>query len=331
MNSNYSDTVQSYKTANQSPLDAKLMVNSVVELSDYGTNNKAFTYYRGMLVFSHDTKQYYQWTDDFMGKEMLFPTFTYPLGTTFDGIDYSGLTFCFVKYIQATSQIQSDWDQIDNTKPDYIKNKPASVSQVQSNWNETNTALPSYIQNKPDLSQYVTHNEFNQFVNEVNNKFEQIDNSITNIEESITHIYNGDTQIQSDWNQNDNTKKDYIKNKPSLVQQQIWFDLDILTNTPSNLNIIDFNISRTGYLVCMFFKFQFINQPVGNSSIIAGTFNVPEIIPDHLFGGSAMLVSNGTIIPASMYITATGTLGFSTQSQTTGDVYINVSFLKQPD
>lgn len=49
--------------------------------------------------------------------------------------------------------IQSDWEQEDNTKLDYIKNKPdLSSIGVQANWNETNTTSLAYIKNKPDLT-----------------------------------------------------------------------------------------------------------------------------------------------------------------------------------
>lgn len=45
---------------------------------------------------------------------------------------------------------------------------------------------------------------------------------IGNIEEQVDLINyiaenSGDNQIQSDWNQSDNTKKDYIKNKPTIT------------------------------------------------------------------------------------------------------------------
>lgn len=75
--------------------------------------------------------------------------------------------------------MQSDWSQSDNTKVDYIKNKPnlASVAtsgdyddltnkptippaQVQSNWNESDTSSKSYIQNKPSLAAVATSGNY---------------------------------------------------------------------------------------------------------------------------------------------------------------------------
>ena len=48
------------------------------------------------------------------------------------------------------AQIQSDWNQSDNTAKDFIKNKPAiPAAQIQSDWNQTNTAAKDFIKNKP--------------------------------------------------------------------------------------------------------------------------------------------------------------------------------------
>ena len=49
-------------------------------------------------------------------------------------------------------QIQSDWNQSDNTKKDFIKNKPQiPAAQIQSDWNQTNTSAKDYIKNKPSV------------------------------------------------------------------------------------------------------------------------------------------------------------------------------------
>ena len=65
--------------------------------------------------------------------------------------------------------VQSDWNEADNTKPDYIKNKPTiPAAQIQSDWNQTNVSAKDYIKNKPyvEVGEYdadtheVTENEF---------------------------------------------------------------------------------------------------------------------------------------------------------------------------
>ena len=48
-------------------------------------------------------------------------------------------------------QVQSDWDQSDIRKPDFIKNKPEIPdAQIQSDWNQEDTEAVDYIKNKPE-------------------------------------------------------------------------------------------------------------------------------------------------------------------------------------
>lgn len=45
---------------------------------------------------------------------------------------------------------QSDWNELDNTQVDYIKNKPTiPAAQIQADWNQTDNTLADYIKNKP--------------------------------------------------------------------------------------------------------------------------------------------------------------------------------------
>ena len=51
------------------------------------------------------------------------------------------------------TQIQSDWNQSDNSKVDFIKNKPTIPdAQVQADWNESDTSSKAYIANKPTIT-----------------------------------------------------------------------------------------------------------------------------------------------------------------------------------
>lgn len=48
------------------------------------------------------------------------------------------------------TQVQSDWDQSDNTQVDYIKNKPTiPAAQIQSDWAQADNTKVDYIKNKP--------------------------------------------------------------------------------------------------------------------------------------------------------------------------------------
>ena len=51
-----------------------------------------------------------------------------------------------------TEQIQSDWNQTDNTKKDYIKNKPTiPAAQIQSDWNQSDNTKADFVKNKPTI------------------------------------------------------------------------------------------------------------------------------------------------------------------------------------
>jgi len=98
------------------------------------------------------------------------------------------------------SQIQSDWIQLDELLPDFIKNKPAiPEAQVQSDWNELNTEALDYIKNKPEIPD-----------SQVQSDWDEADT------EALAFIQNKpdipEAQIQSDWLQTDSEAVDYIKN-----------------------------------------------------------------------------------------------------------------------
>ena len=104
------------------------------------------------------------------------------------------------------AQIQSDWNQTDDTKKDFIKNKPSIPSgQIQSDWNQSDSAEVDYIKNKPqnlvqDASYVHTDNNFT-----------------STLKDKLDGIANGaEVNVQSDWNQTTDTADDYIKNKPTL-------------------------------------------------------------------------------------------------------------------
>ena len=113
-------------------------------------------------------------------------------------------------------QVQADWNQSDNTQPDYIKNKPelATVAtsgdyddltnkptipeaQVQADWQQNDSSAVDYIKNKPSLPS---------------------------------------AQIQSDWNQTNTSEVDYIKNKPTIPAAQVNADWNSTSGVSEILN-----------------------------------------------------------------------------------------------
>lgn len=57
----------------------------------------------------------------------------------------------FIPFTTASQQ-QSDWEQEDNSKADYIKNKPVIPEvQIQSDWDQENNESKDFIRNKPEF------------------------------------------------------------------------------------------------------------------------------------------------------------------------------------
>lgn len=145
--------------------------------------------------------------------------------TLFSG-DYEDLTN---KPTIPDAQIQSDWNQSDSTKFDFIKNKPnvpSSLAELSGDsthrvvtdseketWNNKSDFSGSYndLTNKPSIP--VVPTKVSAFINDVGyvNKLKTINGESLNGEGNIEI-----EQVQSDWNQSDSSKKDFIKNKPTI-------------------------------------------------------------------------------------------------------------------
>lgn len=113
-------------------------------------------------------------------------------------------------------QVQSDWEQDDNTQVDYIKNKPnelelvagENISIVESG--ETITISAS----SPDLSDYATHNEvYNSSVSAINSANSYTDTAIANLDltPAVEIVSPNNTiSVSSVVNSSNNTKTFYI-------------------------------------------------------------------------------------------------------------------------
>ena len=140
-------------------------------------------------------------------------------------------------------QVQADWSQTDDTQVDYIKNKPSlatvatsgdyddltnkptiPAAPVQSDWNEADSSSLAYINNKPTIPPqqwFGTQAEY-----------DLIDPKDPNV------IYNieGSDNVQADWNQNDSSADDYIKNKPTIPAVQVNSDWNAVSGVAQILN-----------------------------------------------------------------------------------------------
>lgn len=136
------------------------------------------------------------------------------------------------------AQVQSDWNQSDNQAVDYIKNKPTiPAAQVNSDWNAVSGV--AQILNKPSFATVATSGSYTDLSNTptipdavsgTNDGTNWTSITIGDVTKAIPNG-GGVSQIQSDWNQSDNTKVDYIKNKPSIPAAQIQSDWNQSDNT----------------------------------------------------------------------------------------------------
>lgn len=158
--------------------------------------------------------------------------------------------------VTTTPMAVSDWNQTDETKADYIKNKPIVLTEdeiinlieeksedvnVQSDWVQTDETKVDYIKNKPTLGDLATKSTVakTDLATDVQASLDKADSAIQSVDDKVdkvvgkglstndytteektklTGIEDGaQVNVQSDWNQTDIAKADYIKNKPTNV------------------------------------------------------------------------------------------------------------------
>ena len=104
------------------------------------------------------------------------------------------------KPVIPAAQIQSDWNQADNTKLDYIKNKPLiPAAQIQSDWTQNNQSAVDYIKNKPTIDSALSTTSTNAIQNwAVATAVNSINGDITTIQWDITTIGGSITTMQWD-------------------------------------------------------------------------------------------------------------------------------------
>ncbi len=101
--------------------------------------------------------------------------------------------------VNDNAPVQSDWNQTDTTALDFIKNKPTIPTKTSDLTNDSGFLAShqdiSMKANTADLATVATSGDYDDLSNRP----------------TIPAA-----QIQSDWNQSDNTSLDYIKNKPTI-------------------------------------------------------------------------------------------------------------------
>lgn len=95
---------QNYYVLGQAPLDAKIVFENKQAFIDYTLNNEffAFNFYKGMLVYLQEEEILCIWefaySPIYEENEKILPNnFIYPLGTVFNGLDYSEKAFNLIE------------------------------------------------------------------------------------------------------------------------------------------------------------------------------------------------------------------------------------------
>lgn len=115
----------------------------------------------------------------------------------------------------AIPQIQSDWDQVDNTQVDFIKNKPSiPAAQIQSDWNQANNLLLDYIKNKPAI---LTTEDVQDAVGNILDDSGDIDFTYDDATPNITAVVKAATITEAKMILADNTTNDVSISKHGFV------------------------------------------------------------------------------------------------------------------
>jgi len=107
---------QNYYVLGQAPLDAKIVFKNKQAFIDYTLNNEffAFNFYKGMLVYFQEEEILCIWefaySPIYEENEKILPNnFIYPLGTVFNGLDYSEKAFNLIEIPLNKSNL-GQWD-----------------------------------------------------------------------------------------------------------------------------------------------------------------------------------------------------------------------------
>lgn len=139
----------------------------------------------------------------------------------------------FITASDIPAQVQSDWNETDNTDPAYIQNKPTiPAAQVNADWNSSSGV--SEILNKPTLAAVATSGDYSDLSNTPS--IPTATSDLTNDSGYIT-LSDVPAQVQSDWTESDNTDPAYIANKPNLAAVATSGSYTDLSNTPTINNV----------------------------------------------------------------------------------------------
>lgn len=126
-------------------------------------------------------------------------------------------TRSWVSPTSGDTNVQSDWNESDNTSDAFIANKPtipaAGDSNVQSDWNQSDNTSDSFIANKPTIEDYSGKED--GLGNPVSNG--QVLTSQTDGTRSwATPASTGEENVKANWSETDTNSDAFIQNKPEV-------------------------------------------------------------------------------------------------------------------
>ena len=216
--SDYADAAQGYSESAQGYAES-----AAESAASFPTNLSEFTNDAGFITKTvGDLTNYYLKSETYSSAEVdtaLSGKVDAEAGKGLSTEDYSSAEKTKLSGIASGAEVnvQPDWDQSDNTADDYIKNKP----------------------NIPDVSDYYDKTEIDTAlsgkVDKVTGKGLSTEDYSSAEKTKLSGIETGaEVNVQSDWNQADNTADDFIKNKPTVPAAQIQSDWDQADNTKAD-------------------------------------------------------------------------------------------------
>lgn len=248
--------------------------------------------------------------------------------------NYPGVNFYWT-YEQLTSgfgQVQSDWNETNNTEPDYIKNKPTiPAAQVPSDWNSVSGV--TQILNKPTIpaaqvnADWTAVSGLAEILHKPTIPAAQV-NSDWNASSGVAQIFNKPTipaaQVNSDWNSIIGLSQ--ILNKPNLAVYALLSQL-AAQGSPDGSSLVGVNIpsvftgSLTAALTTLFSgdppsspAYLFaqgeitITAPAAGSSVaVAGVLTTDHVVTTIKIGSSGTIGTTATSVLGACY--ADGSVG----------------------
>lgn len=103
-------------------------------------------------------------------------------------VDNSPETYDTLRELYEGLVLQPDWEQDDDTKLDFIKNKPTIPEQVKSDWNENDNTKASYIQNRTHYEDITTIPNYEYILNDKLSGTNRLGYKVISISQSIKDI-----------------------------------------------------------------------------------------------------------------------------------------------